>query len=219
MTGSQRIVIADDHPLFREAVLIRLRMALGDDVVIEEAADLAQAHQMLGQRSPVQLLLLDLHMPGAHGLSALVHIRAQYPDVPVVMISANDTPEIMARARTLGAYGYVPKSIPGSQLAETVRRVLAGTPAWSDSLPPSPALSPEALNATRVIEGLTPQQFRIATLLAQGLLNKQIAWELGIAENTVKVHMSIILRKFNVNNRTQVALIMRALDAQTPGAN
>lgn len=215
MTGT-RIIVADDHPLFREAVVERLRLHLGE-VQIDEAEDYAGVHQLLDrtQGSDVDLLLLDLHMPGAQGLSALVHVRAQYPGLPVVLISAECAPETMARARALGASGYIPKSTPSRQMVDAVRRALDGDIIWPNDIPTASVadLGPDMVSAARLIAELTPQQFRIATLLAQGLLNKQIAWELGIAENTVKVHMSTILRKLGVHNRTQVALIMQALEA------
>jgi DNA-binding NarL/FixJ family response regulator len=209
-----RILVADDHPLFREAVVGRLRHSL-DGVQIDEAADYDGVHHLLDADGDVDLLLLDLHMPGAQGLSALVHVRAQYPGLPVVLISAECAPETMARARALGASGYIPKSAPAADMVAAVRRVLAGELSWPMGTPSLAAsdLAPEMASAATLIAGLTPQQFRIATLLAQGLLNKQIAWELGIAENTVKVHMSTILRKLGVHNRTQVALIMQALEA------
>jgi DNA-binding NarL/FixJ family response regulator len=214
MTATTRILVADDHPLFREAIVGRLRHSLGD-VQIDEAADYDGVHRLLDADGDVDLLLLDLHMPGAQGLSALVHVRAQYPGLPVVLISAECAPETMARARALGASGYIPKSTPSADMVAAVRRVLAGELAWPADTPVlAPTdLGPEMTSAAQLIAGLTPQQFRIATLLAQGLLNKQIAWELGIAENTVKVHMSTILRKLHVHNRTQVALIMQALEA------
>lgn len=214
MTASTHVIVADDHPLFREAVVGRLRHSLGD-VQIDEAADYDGVHRLLGDSVDIDLLLLDLHMPGGQGLSALVHVRAQYPGLPVVLISAQCAPETMARARALGASGFIPKSTPAPEMVAAVRRVLTGELVWPpETPPPMPGeLAPEMTSAVALIAGLTPQQFRIATLLAQGLLNKQIAWELGIAENTVKVHMSTILRKLNVNNRTQVALIMQALEA------
>lgn len=214
MTAPVRLIIADDHPLFREAVVDRLRHSLGE-VQIDEAADFEGLYRLLGDGVDVDLLLLDLHMPGAQGLSALVHVRAQHPGLPVVLISAECAVETMARARALGASGYIPKSTASADIVSAVRGVLAGGLAWPPRTPTlAPAdLAPEMTSAAELIAGLTPQQFRIATLLAQGMLNKQIAWELGIAENTVKVHMSTILRKLGVHNRTQVALIMQALDA------
>lgn len=214
MSVGTRLIVADDHPLFREAVVGRLRHSLGN-VQIDEAADYDGVHRLLDADGDVDLLLLDLHMPGAQGLSALVHVRAQYPGLPVVLISAECAPETMARARSLGASGYIPKSTPAAEMVAAVRGVLAGELSWPAGTPTlaASAMAPEMASAATLIAGLTPQQFRIATLLAQGLLNKQIAWELGIAENTVKVHMSTILRKLSVHNRTQVALIMQALEA------
>ena len=211
--SNYRIVVADDHPLFREAIVSVVRRTFANAEILE-ASDLASLQAL--DLEDVDLLLLDLNMPGVHGLSGLVHVRAQAPSVAVVVVTAMEDAAVVQRAIGLGAAGFVPKSSNLSEISKALVTVLAG----GTSVPErflnvklaSKPLSESELSATRRIGTLTPQQFRIATMLAGGMLNKQIAWELGIAEATVKVHMSTILRKLNVQNRTQVALLIQVLD-------
>ena len=208
-----RVVVADDHPLFREAIVAVVRRTLANAQIIE-VCDLAslQAQNL----DDVDLLLLDLNMPGVHGLSALVHVRAQAPAVAVIVVTAMEDPAVVQRAISLGAAGFVPKSSTLTEISKALEKVLAGgtsVPTRFANLNLAPdQLSEAELSATRRVGTLTPQQYRIATLLAAGMLNKQIAWDLGITEATVKVHMSTILRKLNVQNRTQVALLIQVLD-------
>lgn len=209
-SATYRVVIADDHPLFREAITSVVRRTLRDAEILE-ASDLASLQAL--DLSDVDLLLLDLTMPGVHGLSGLVHVRAQAPAVAVMVVTATEDPAVVQRALGLGAAGFVPKSAGLAEISQAIEKVLAGGISVPDRFTGTPfQLSQTEISATRRIGSLTPQQFRIATLLAAGMLNKQIAWELGIAEATVKVHMSTILRKLNVQNRTQVALLIQILD-------
>lgn len=208
-----RVVVADDHPLFREAIVSVVRRTLVNSEIVE-ISDLASLQALA--LHDVDLLLLDLNMPGVHGLAALVHVRAQAPTVPVIVVTATEDLAVMQRALGLGAAGFVPKSADLSQIRIALETVLAGGISVPERFTHAGLqavhLSESELSATRRIGMLTPQQFRIASLLAAGMLNKQIAWELGISEATVKVHMSTILRKLNVQNRTQVALLVQAVD-------
>ncbi len=211
--SNYRIVVADDHPLFREAIVAAVRRTFAGAEILE-ASDLASLQAL--DLDDVDLLLLDLNMPGVHGLSGLVHVRAQAPAVAVIVVTAMEDPAVVQRAIGLGAAGFVPKSSNLNEISKALVTVLAGSisvPERFTSIALAPKkLSETEVSATRRIGTLTPQQFRIATLLAAGMLNKQIAWDLGIAEATVKVHMSTILRKLNVQNRTQVALLIQVLD-------
>ena len=215
-----RIAVADDHPLFREAIVSVVRRTFAGAEILE-ASDLASLQAL--DWEDVDLLLLDLNMPGVHGLSGLVHVRAQAPTVPVVVVTAMEDAAVVQRAIGLGAVGFVPKSSSLSEISQALEAVLAGgvsVPERFARLALEPKkLSETEISATRRIGTLTPQQFRIATLLAGGMLNKQIAWDLGIAEATVKVHMSTILRKLNVQNRTQVALLIQVLDFEGAGTD
>jgi DNA-binding NarL/FixJ family response regulator len=172
-------------------------------------------HNLMGlieQYPDADLLLLDLHMPGARGYSALAHIRGQYPGLPIIVVSGHEEATVARRALAHGAAAYIPKSTDGSAIAEAIRRVLDGD-TW---LPPQllgghAPLQPDEADAAARIAALTPQQFRVLTMIAEGLLNKQIAWDLGVSEATVKAHMTAIMRKLGVNNRTQVALLASQL--------
>ncbi len=200
------ILIADDHPLFREALQRAVLAAL--PLASVHSAD--SVHGLLGlieQFPEADLLLLDLHMPGARGYSALAHIRGQYPGLPTIVVSGHEESPVARRALAHGASAYIPKSTPGEGIVEAIRAVLEGD-IW---LPPSllggsTELKPDEAAAAARIATLTPQQFRVMTMIAEGLLNKQIAYELGVSEATVKAHMTAIMRKLSVNNRTQVAL-------------
>ena len=173
---------------------------------------------MVDAAPDADLLLLDLTMPGVQGLSALVHLRAQHPQLPVVMVSAREEPALTRRALDHGATGFIPNPAPAAQIGEAIRQVLDGE-RW---VPPEAAQGAQAMDdaerdiARRVSE-LTPQQFRVLQMLATGLLNKQIAYELGISEATIKAHMTAILRKLGASNRTQAVLIAGKL-AVDPGS-
>jgi DNA-binding NarL/FixJ family response regulator len=208
------VLIADDHPIYREAIRSRV-MAVIPGAECSEAASLEALVALVEAGHDFDLILLDLNMPGASGLSGLVHVRHLLPSTSVLVISATDDPEVIQRALALGAAGFLPKTAGSEQIALALHTVLRG-----DRYRPPPAMiwdyAPRLAEAERhaaeLISRLTPQQFRICALIARGLLNKQIAWELGITEATVKVHMSTILKKLGLKNRTQVALIMQTLD-------
>lgn len=204
------ILVADDHPLFRAAVLHALREALPGLRVVE-AASVSALNEALGREVQIDLVLLDLTMPGARGLSSLVHLRGERPEVPVVVISSNDHPRTIRRVQQFGAAGFIPKSSPAEAIGDAVRAVLDG----GDWFPPLTAerSDADAELATRLAQ-LTPQQFRVLLCLADGLLNKQIAHELGLAENTVKVHVTAILKKLGCNSRTQAAVMVKALEPE-----
>lgn len=208
------IVIADDHPLFRHALVTRV-VADYPSATVLEADTLESMHALLARHDQIDLVLLDLNMPGSHGLSALIHVRAMSPGLSVVVVSAHEEPSTMRRALQLGAAGFIPKSSSLGNISNALRTVLEGSRYVPDVLrdcPNLPALSANEQSTARRIGALTPQQFRIASLLAAGMLNKQIAWNLSITEATVKVHMKSIMQKLDARNRTQVALQMQTFD-------
>lgn len=204
------ILVADDHPLFRSAVLHALREALPQATVFE-AASAAALNQVLAAQPQVELVLLDLAMPGARGFSALLNVRGERPELPVVVISSNDHPRVIRRAQQFGAVGFIPKSSPADAIGEAVAAVLDGG-AWFPALTADRS-EEDAQLAARLAQ-LTPQQFRVLLCLADGLLNKQIAHELGLAENTVKVHVTAILKKLECHSRTQAAVLVHALEPE-----
>ncbi|MFT3811895.1 MAG: response regulator transcription factor [Acidovorax sp.] len=212
---SPLLLVADDHPLMRAAVMQVLRESLPDYRVLE-AASAATLGEALAAHPGVELALLDLNMPGARGFSALLHVRGEYPGVPVVVISSNDHPRVIRRAQQFGAAGFIPKSAPVDTIAIAVREVLEGG-TW---FPPMAAERSDADAALAArLASLTPQQFRVLLCLADGLLNKQIAHELGLAENTVKVHVTAILKKLECVSRTQAAVLVKSLEPESAAAS
>lgn len=207
-----RVIVADDHPLFRAA----LRQALAQ--VLPEA-EVAEAHDVESMRAVAagapepDLVLLDLLMPGANSLAPLAWLRNQYPGTAVMIVSANEDPEVIRRAREFGAAGYVVKSAGQAELISAIR-IVADCGEWFPA--PVPGIaghsgdSRESL-ASR-LASLTPQQYRVLERVAQGRLNKQIAAELAIEETTVKAHVSAALAKLGVRNRTQASLVFRELE-------
>jgi len=218
MTAVPTLLIADDHPLFRAA----LRGAAADAVAqlqVLEAESLEGVLAALESRADVDLVLLDLHMPGNHGLAGLAAIRAQYPAVAVVVVSANDDPRVVRRALDHGAAGYLPKSSGLDELREAIRQVLACEQWLPASLRAAVSRAQSSHQDTELaarLASLSPQQFRVLTLVAQGLLNKQIADRLDVQERTVKAHLSAIFERLGVRNRTQAGVVLRELELSDP---
>ncbi len=207
-----RLVIADDHPLFRGA----LRQAVSGAFAraqIGEAGTFEEVTELLERGGEVDLILLDLRMPGVRGFSGLMYLRAQYPSVPIVVVSANDDPAVIRRCMEFGASGFIPKTLGADTLRAAIVRVLAGE-VWT---PPDVdlALEPDAQSAAMIarLSTLTPQQVRVLMMLSGGLLNKQIAYELGVSEATVKAHVSAILQKLGVDSRTQAVIAAGRIEA------
>jgi DNA-binding NarL/FixJ family response regulator len=200
-----RLVIADDHPLFRGA-LREAVTGLVEHAEIAEAGSFDEVSKLLDEGGEVDLILLDLTMPGVRGFSGLMFLRAQYPSVPVVVVSANDDPAVIRRCMDFGASGFIPKTLGIEQMRDAVRRVLGGgvwTPPDVDLAAGADAES-SALMAR--LATLTPQQVRVLMMLSEGMLNKQIAYELTVSEATVKAHVSAILQKLGVDSRTQAVI-------------
>ncbi|HEY6943001.1 response regulator transcription factor [Dokdonella sp.] len=207
----REVLIADDHPLFRDA-LKRAVQTEWPNALLHEADSVPALQALIDAHPDAELLLLDLHMPGASGFSALVHVRSQHPGLPIVVVSAHEESAVIARAVAHGASGYIPKSASIGTIVEAIRGVLAGEVWLPESLVGTGAsLEPGEADAAARIADLTPQQFRVLAMIAEGLLNKQIAYDLGVSEATVKAHMTAIMRKLGVGNRTQVALLASQL--------
>lgn len=201
------ILIADDHPLFRAALAFGLR-ELFPQAQIVEAASFAVVESAVAREVEWDLVLLDLNIPGAQGLSALIYLRGERPATPVLVVSADDQPRTVRRVQQFGAAGFVSKAAPMPVLQEAVRAVMAGDE-WFPSEKAEKSEADARLAAS--LAHLTPQQFRVLMCVADGLANKQIAFQLGMAENTVKVHLTAILRKLDCNSRTQAAVLVKAL--------
>ena len=214
--AAYEILIADDHPLFRSALQQALTLGLGPDVRLVEASSIAELEACLAEKGDWDLVLLDLNMPGAYGFSGLVLLRGQYPQVPVVMISAQEEAAVVARAREFGASGFIPKSSPLETIQQAVRQVLDGEVWWPPQAFEAVSVSDEAKAASAGLASLTPQQFRVLTMVCDGLLNKQIAFELNVSEATIKAHVTAIFRKLGVRTRTQAALLLQQMES-VPG--
>ena len=211
MTG-YRFIIVDDHPLFRGA----LSQALGNafpGAQMLEAGSLDELTEQLATAGETDLILLDLSMPGVHGLSGLLYLRAQHPEVPVAIVSAADDPATIRQCIDCGASGFIPKSQPVEAIRDAIRKIMGGQ-VW---LPPDLDLSnvPTGETAELVsrLATLTPQQVRVLMMLGEGLLNKQIAFKLGVSEATIKAHVSAILQKLGVDSRTQAVIAISKIGA------
>ncbi|MCS3455184.1 DNA-binding NarL/FixJ family response regulator [Aeromonas sp. BIGb0405] len=210
MDSQFTIVIADDHPLFRGALYQAVHMAVSDAQLLEADSIDSLAH-LLKDHPEVDLLLLDLKMPGANGFEGLVHLRGQYPDLPIVVVSASEEASVVQQVLRLGALGFIPKSSSMKQLVTALNAVIAGD-TW---LPEGVSLRPESedeSSLTSKLASLTPQQYKVLVMLRDGSLNKQIAWELNVSEATIKAHITAIFRKLDVKNRTQAVIALQQLD-------
>jgi DNA-binding NarL/FixJ family response regulator len=207
-----RLLIADDHPLFRGA-LREAVSGLLERVDIAEAGTFDEAVDILDRGGEVDLVLLDLAMPGARGLSGLLYLRAQYPSVPVTVVSASDDPATIRRCMEFGASGFIPKTLGVEAMRASISRILNGG-VWT---PPDVDLAAgpdaEAAELMARMATLTPQQVRVLMMLSEGLLNKQIAFQLGVSEATVKAHVSAILQKLGVESRTQAVIAAAKIEA------
>jgi DNA-binding NarL/FixJ family response regulator len=199
----RRIIIVDDHPLFRSA--LRQTLAGGDpSISVEEAGDLNELSAALEADRDCDLVLLDLNMPGTRGFSGLLLLRAQYPEIPVMIVSAVEDGSIIRRAFELGASGYLHKSVGPSDIRRAIETVLSGEVYVPEGMEIPAEDAQSAL--MRRLATLTPQQVRVLMMLSDGLMNKQIAYELSISEATVKAHVSAILQKLDVDSRTQAVI-------------
>ena len=212
------LLIADDHPLYRDAIRGALISSF-KQLTLLEAADLKETVEILHQNNHIDLLLLDLHMPGSGDLFGLIHIRKLFPDIPVAVVSGLEDPDIISKVINLGAMGFVPKTTSAAQIALAVTSMLEGD-LW---LPESYAtddveLDSEFSELALKVASLTPAQYKVLCYMRDGLLNKQIGYNLDIATATVKAHVTAIFKKLHINNRTQAVLIASRLQLAPPEA-
>lgn len=218
-----KLVIADDHPLFRNALIqtlnnLTLGLFGGQDETnlkheIIEACDFESTVLALDTHPDTDILLLDLNMPGNETLLGLVRIRKRFPAIPVIVVSATEDVHVLHKAMTYGASAYIPKSSSPAQISEALKAVIAGD-VWLPQDLKQAVLekgSPEESELISNISELTQQQYRVLSCLVEGMLNKQIAHDMGITEATVKAHMTAIFRKLGVYNRTQVVIQMQPI--------
>ncbi|MDB5592513.1 response regulator transcription factor [Enterovirga sp.] len=209
---STKIILADDHPLFREALRRAIEQIL-PEASVEECSGLDSLQETLTRSRDADLVLLDLTMPGVQGFSGLIYLRAQYPEIPIVIVSANEDATVIRRAVEFGASGFVPKSLDLEGIGNAVRTILSGD-IW---VPPDVDLEAgedkETADLVQRLGRLTPQQMRVLMMLSEGLLNKQIAYELSVSEATIKAHVSAILQKLGVDSRTQAVIAASRIGA------
>lgn len=198
--------IADDHPLFR-AALTQVITNNYPEANITQSQDLNETLQELQDQEDIDLLMLDLHMPGSQDLFGLVNIREQFPSIPIVVVSASEEQAMVNRAIGHGALGYITKSLSQEEMHEAVKSILDGNrwipEKYRSALRP---ISDEERTLANKIASLTPQQYRVLCYLKEGWLNKQIAFEIGVTEATIKAHITSIFRKLGVTNRTQAVI-------------
>jgi DNA-binding NarL/FixJ family response regulator len=212
MTGS-RIVIVDDHPLFREA-LSQTLVNVVKGAAVTQAASLDELTATLEAGGDIDLVLLDLNMPGVQGFSGLMYLRAQFPQIPVVVVSASDDPKTIRRCLDLKASGFIPKSLPAAAIRDALKTVLDGG-IWIPRGVDLNSAEPEISAMAGKMAALTPQQMRVLMMLGEGLLNKQIAYKLDVSEATVKAHVSAILQKLGVDSRTQAVIAVSKLASES----
>jgi DNA-binding NarL/FixJ family response regulator len=217
MFQPEKIIIADDHPLFRQALLATLEVKFSQTQWLE-AQTIEQLEQQLLANTDSDLVLLDLNIPGAHGFNTLIHVRNHFPQIPVVMISAHEDNETISKAMEYGAAGFVPKSTPVETIIHAIQQVLAGD-VWIPENFEKASKDDGESNIAERVASLTQQQYRILMMFAQGLLNKQIAYDLNVSEATIKAHATAIFRKLNVRNRTQAVIAIAPLDVSEPSLN
>jgi DNA-binding NarL/FixJ family response regulator len=199
------IIIADDHPLFRGA-LKQAVQGLSADLTIIEAGDFNAARAAAQSHRDADLLLLDLAMPGVSGFSGLMSLRAEFSGLPIVVVSASDDGATIRRSLELGASGFISKSSGLDDIRAGIHAVLDGDIWAPEGLVPMTDEEPGISELLERLRTLTPQQSRVLNMLGEGLLNKQIAYELGVSEATIKAHVSAILLKLNVDSRTQAVI-------------
>jgi len=210
MIQPEKIIIADDHPLFRQALLDTLKVKLTQTFWVE-AQTIEELEQQLSANIDADLLLLDLNIPGAHGFSTLIHVRNHFPQIPVVIVSAHEDQDTITQAMEYGAAGFVPKSTPVNTIFFAIQQVLSGD-VWLPESYQKNANNNEYSDIGERVASLTQQQYRILMMFAQGLLNKQIAYDLNVSEATIKAHATAIFRKLNVRNRTQAVIAIGQLE-------
>ena len=204
LDGPPTFIVADDHPLFRDALRQTVENAF-PGAAIMEAGTLEEVAAAIDQNDDIDIILFDLNMPGTRAFSGLIYLRAQYPATPVCVVSASEDATTIRNAMAIGASGFVPKSASTDDIRTAIETILAGGQWAPCNVDLSLDDDPNADLIAR-LRSLTPQQVRVLMMLSEGLLNKQIAYELGVSEATIKAHVSAVLQKLQVENRTKAVL-------------
>ena len=207
------LLIADDHPLYRDALKGALESNF-DELVLLEAGNLGDTLKLV-EANDIDLLLLDLHMPGSCDLFGLIHVRKLYPELPVAVVSGLEDKDILSKVINTGAMGFIPKTTSSAEIAIAVQCILDGD-TWVPAalMDEMPEVDEAFASLAEKVSSLTPAQYKVLCYMREGLLNKQIGFELGIAEATVKAHVTVLFRKLEINNRTQAVLIASQLELE-----
>lgn len=210
-----KTLLADDHPLMREGVK-QVLSQLEPPVEIVDAHDYPSLFAQTAQHADLDLAVVDLNMPGFVGMRGIAQYRSRFPDIPLVVLSASESPHDVRSALEAGALGYIPKSAPAPVMLAALRQVLAGDLYVPDCLghaPPAPVSADAGTPDLTPLKGLglTARQIEVAALLAQGHANKTIGVMLSMSESTVKVHNTEIFKALGVSNRTEAVIEIQRL--------
>lgn len=209
-----KFLIADDHPLFREALIAALE-PLFESAEFFQSESLDSTLEALANNDDIDLVLLDLQMPGCENFYGVIRVSEDHPDTPVAVVSASDSIEIISRVMSFGAKGFISKSTSSKQIAEALVSIMAGNIWLPEGIAEKiSAVDDDELGIAHKVAELTPKQFQVLKLLQAGLLNKQIAYDLSITEATVKAHISAIFKKLEVQTRTQAVLLLQKLELE-----
>lgn len=208
----REILIVDDHPLMCDALALTLKISFGLKNV-RTARSLASAMDQIKAQGSPDAVILDLNLPDARGSEGIVALRRQLPDVPITMISADLEAAMISAAMAAGAQGYISKSLSREALVDSLRRMWDGEHVTPEGYRPEQADAEDEarVELARRFASLTPQQMRILRLICQGKANKEISFELSIAEATVKTHITAIMSKINARRRTQAVLLANSV--------
>ena len=198
-----KFLIADDHPLYREALISALR-PLFENINIIQSDSLDSTLKALKQNLDFDLVLLDLNMPGCEHFYGLIRVTQDFPKVPVAVVSASDSVAVVSKVMSLGARGFVSKAAATGTIADALKQIMDGNIWLPETMQTCMTKNAPIIDVAKLVGELT--------LLQNGLLNKQIAFELNVTEATIKAHISAIFRKLNVHSRTQVVLLLKNLD-------
>jgi len=212
-----KMVIADDHPLFRQALSLMLSTQFPQASILE-AKTIPELEKLFNENTELDLLLLDLDIPGALGFNHLIHFRHQYPNTAIVIISGYENKDTITKAMTHGAAGFIPKSTPVEEMVSAIKEIFKGK-LWIPGGEFDPSNNKHNSDVDDKIASLTPQQHKILMMFADGMLNKQIAYDLGLSESTIKSHASTIFLKLGVRNRTQAVILLNELQVVNTAFN
>jgi DNA-binding NarL/FixJ family response regulator len=206
-----KFLVADDHPLFRDALKSALSSCF-NNVTFFESDSLDTTIAVLRKHRNISVIILDLTMPGCDNFYGLLRVKELYPTIPILVLSASDSPEVISQVMAFGAEGYIPKTSSTPTIKKAILAIMNGETWLSDDLADAiTEVDTDAKDIATKLRELTPKQFQVLKLLKDGLMNKQIADKLNVTEATVKAHIGVIFKKLEVKTRTQIVLAVEKL--------